>query len=395
MGKPTLIVEIGWGADATNTTPTWSDESAHVREIAIARGRRQSLGEVEAGTCTLLLNNTSRRFDPTGVALGANVRPTTPVRVRATWNSVIYPLFYGLIESIDPGWQTGNVAIARIDCVDGLKHLAALQSTSATTLPNLQQVATRIEALLDLSNWPAGEAWRLFPAGTQITQGPWPVEVGDDLLSLIRKTNEVEGGLFFIDGAGRFVLQRRFHRLDYSAPTLFGSGGLPLYRYGLTYSDRTIVNRCGIQPAGGGVSLAESPTEIRDRYGVYARGTSGTMHFIDPDDDAGVLASWIVNQYQFPLVTIQPIEVIGEMNDGLWPHILGREISDRLRVRVTPPNAGDAGEVDHRGWIDHIQHMITPARWHTTWELQPEATGGWLLGVSGRTELGSTTVLPI
>lgn len=395
--RPTLTVEIAWGADVTEVDPYWYDESDAVRELRIARGRRRSRGEVEVGTCSMLLNNHDRRYDPTGEAFGADVRPATPVRVQATHEGTTYGLFYGQIESINPGWRPGNVAFARIDCVDGLKRLAALEAPGDVTLPNIQTVGERMNQLLDLAGWPSGAIWRdMATSDPSVFLQDWQIETGDNLMALIRKTAEAEGGLFHVNGSGRFIEQGRFWRSTYSYPWLFGEGGHPIVSFEMSYDDTDLINEVTIQSRNGSPRTATAPDSIIDRYSKRARAYTDDMNMVMTQDNPGVLAAWIVNQAQFPLLTGR-LELLGELDTtgALWMHILNRGISDRVRVVVTPPNDGDDAPIDHQGWIDHIQHTITPSEWRCAWMLAPEGTNGWLLGLAGRSELGETTILPI
>lgn len=101
---PSISVAIAFST-APLATPAWTDVTPYLLyPLRIQRGRQYELAEIEAGTLDLSLNNLDRRFEPawSGGPYYPNIRPGRRIRVQATWNSVIYDLYHGFIESWQP-----------------------------------------------------------------------------------------------------------------------------------------------------------------------------------------------------------------------------------------------------------------------------------------------------
>src|SRR5215213_3092239 len=111
MSFPTITVEIAFATAPLAVTPTWTDVTAYVKSIPqIRRGRQNALTGIEAGTAVVVLDNRTRRFDPT-YASGAyypNVLPGRKIRISAVYNSTTYYLFTGFIDTWPPEWEASN-----------------------------------------------------------------------------------------------------------------------------------------------------------------------------------------------------------------------------------------------------------------------------------------------
>jgi hypothetical protein len=133
---PEALVEISFD-DPAVTTPTWTDVSTYARGIqgldifSSSRGRDSEQNLADAGVITVNLDNRDRRFDPTNTASPyyPNVIPMRRIRIRATWLTVTYDVFYGYIEDWGQNWDqpgTSN-ATCTIRAVDAFKALAVPQ----------------------------------------------------------------------------------------------------------------------------------------------------------------------------------------------------------------------------------------------------------------------------
>lgn len=129
--NPTLTVEIAFDSDPLDTTPTWTDVSAYVRQspgLSIRRGRQPESEVFDPGSCQLTLSNRDRRFDPSYAAgpYYGQLVPRKLLRVTATWATVDYVMFTGHIT----GWPqdfaapAGKDATVTIEAIDALAWLA-------------------------------------------------------------------------------------------------------------------------------------------------------------------------------------------------------------------------------------------------------------------------------
>ena len=133
-----LVLDVGPGLD----TGTLGDGaffyniSTSVRSVNTSRGRRRALERFGTGTATITLDNRDRSFDPTNIdspyynaTVGVTgVVPSIPVVIRATYNSVTYPIFRGFIDSWTFNYGDAGVgdAVAVINCSDAFKALSSI-----------------------------------------------------------------------------------------------------------------------------------------------------------------------------------------------------------------------------------------------------------------------------
>jgi hypothetical protein len=109
------------------------------------------------------------------------------------------------------------------------------------------------------------------------------------------------------------------------------------------------------------------------------------------DTEALGLAQYLVSRYATPLLRIKAITLDGLMDDLLWPQILGRAISDRIRAIQRPPVATT---IQQDCYIESIAMHIEHDRWSVAWGLSPaDALTYWVLEHAVYGELDVTTRL--
>ena len=100
---PTLSVQIAFTpTNIQSLTQTWTDVTPYVRDFTTKLGRQHFLDRVEAGTLNMTVNERTGFFLNGSVnGTGYVIQPRLPIKVTATWSGTTYPVFYGLIDSID------------------------------------------------------------------------------------------------------------------------------------------------------------------------------------------------------------------------------------------------------------------------------------------------------
>jgi hypothetical protein len=171
----TLTVEVAFTATPFATSPTWTDVSAWVKKVSTKRGRNNEVGQVEAGTATVLLDNADGRFSPRRASspspYAGNIVPRRQVRISAADGATTHRLFTGYTERwsiTHPGG--GDYAESQLECVDAFKILSTtkLQDFYGEQVRELDPVA-----YYPLSE-PAGSVWfgdqsgRGLPAGVLV-----------------------------------------------------------------------------------------------------------------------------------------------------------------------------------------------------------------------------------
>ncbi len=134
--EPVSIVEIS--SSLPGEVPVWVDVSSSLRSVKTKRGKQRQRDRSQAGTAAFTFSNADRKFDPeyTSGALYAFLKPMRRIRLRATWNAVIYPVFDGYIDFIEQGYNGPRESFATIAATDGFKRLqsAYLPSVWEATL---------------------------------------------------------------------------------------------------------------------------------------------------------------------------------------------------------------------------------------------------------------------
>lgn len=168
-----LKVEVAFTAAPFATSPTWTDVTGYVKKVSTRRGRDNEVGQVEAGTATVLLDNADGRFSPRRASspspYAGNIVPRRQVRISAiVGGATTHRLFTGYAERwsiTHPGG--GDYAESQLDCVDAFKILSTtkMQDFYGEKVRELDPVA-----YYPLSE-PAGSVWfgdqsgRGLPAG--------------------------------------------------------------------------------------------------------------------------------------------------------------------------------------------------------------------------------------
>jgi hypothetical protein len=161
---------------------------------------------VRVGTANLVLDNTSRRYDPynTSSDLYPNVQAGRYIRVRAAYGGVVYDIIHGRIKSITPSDNDGESTVS-IEIEDGMR---LLQNTDASVpIQSSVRIDEGITQILQDVNYPA-----LFGAN---------IETSDDVMDYwwatkraateLRDLAQAELGQFFIAADGKATFYSRHH----------------------------------------------------------------------------------------------------------------------------------------------------------------------------------------
>lgn len=118
-----ITVEVAFGCDPMDPTPTWTDVSTSVlrsRTISTSRGSGES-GEVEPGRGQIILANDGGDFTPGETGAYGLVRNRLPIRIRRDTVTV----WTGLLEKLSMGFDNGIRPIVTGTLVDRWSRLKA------------------------------------------------------------------------------------------------------------------------------------------------------------------------------------------------------------------------------------------------------------------------------
>lgn len=336
---------------------TWTDISAWVISFTITRPSTRMQGPLwnyQAGTVSILLDNSDGRFDPDNLSspyvLGGvtQIAPMVPVRVRANFASVAYALYSGFADGWLPAQVTyeGGYAELTVAATDAFKVLAGLTLPAVTATGAGADTGARVRDILTRAGWYTSAERLAIDTGNSLLQA---TTLGADPLSLMQIAVDSEIGQLYINGTGAVVFRnRRALQTDprSSAPqAVFGDlpGTVQAAGTELAYAavgraddDTTLANDVQATRAGGAMQEVKDTGSII-KY-LFPRTYARADLILQNDGDALGWAQWVLyvsstTTDRFDTLAVDPAADPA----GLWPQVLGREIGDRIQVWVRPP----------------------------------------------------------
>lgn len=384
---PSVDVECAFASDAFAASPVWNGLEGVTQEAHIRRGRSYELNRMEAGTCSLTLNNLFGNLWPNN-ASGAyypNVLPGKRLRVGAVFDGITYWLYTGFVESWNHGFSGGGdrVPIVKVVCADLLKKLGSMFLTQ-TMFEEFSDV--RIDRIFDALGWPAGNR--------DITNGQtiFMAEIlnAKNAAEYSQVIQQSEMGSVFIAPDGDVQFHDRHMRLRAPYTTsqaTFGDDPGEMHYHDLQFdhSDKFIYNDIRINRVDGIEQVAIDATSIAT-YGIKTFPPRSNLLFITDTESKNqaerLLTLWKDPKFRVTAITIRP----QRSPTDLFPKVLAYDIGTRITLRL------DRGTVDKEMHIEGITHKIGPKFWETIWELSDAepVVQYWIIGTS---TLGNDTML--
>lgn len=139
--------------DASAAIPAWTDVTSDVRSFSVSRGRDTELSEFDAGSCTIVLDNRDRAYDPNN---NAAIKPLNRWWIEERFSGESHDLFKGYAESYDNQWPGGGFdAECAVSCVEEMKVLTWLAMPGFS--PQRSSYAEVIASDLPISYWRLNE----------------------------------------------------------------------------------------------------------------------------------------------------------------------------------------------------------------------------------------------
>lgn len=412
------VVTISFGGTAT-------DVSAYVRSVSVRRGRSRELDTFTAGTCTVVLKNYDRRFDPTNTA-GPYYRQLVP-RVQVSVTSDSIEVFNGYVEDWNLTYTVDGAAEATVSCLDGL---ALLSQTALEEYTNDQDTpGQRIQTVLLKDEVAYAGAVNLDPGFAPLQADT--VSGGTNTLQYLQTIAATDLGRLFVDGTGTLRYRDRTNGITGSPLVVFGSEDdalvqqlallseatlwfdatdrrplrtgsyadgavilqdatlwfdaadpdyvapiIPFNEVGVEYGSEFLFNRSTITSVGGTTQAASNADSIAD-YGVRTYSASGLLFL--SDSEAALFANYLTDLYAQPAVRVTGHTIILDGLDPVYQRYLKRlEIGDLVRTVWTPLATGTG--MDITSFVEGVSHDISPDRHVVTFQLTPLTTsGGFIL----------------
>lgn len=417
------------------TPSAWTNITAYVRiggggQISITRGSSRVESPAiryDPGTMSVPLGNADRRFDPTNLAgpyvAGGKTQvvPIVPVRVSATYASLVYRLWRGFADSWTVTYAPPNDSLTLLAATDGFKILAR---QARVALNNYQgggeDSGARVTRILDKAGWPGGLR-NITPGNSRLQPtllGSTPVAGTPAAIAAAGGTTQVnvasavstsapldelylvadtELGELYMDGNGLVTFRNR-HALftdtrSSTSQAVFGDAGTELRYASVTVAndDTTLWNGATIANTGGVLQQAADASS-QAIYGPRVFDSESLA--ADSDWQSLAYAQYVVQNAAQPELRFTDITILPQRDPAnLFPQALGRLIGDRITINRRPPGGGAV--ISRDVFIRGITHTITSKTWETTWVLQdatslvkPFIIGDPVTGKIGTGQLG-------
>ena len=340
------------------------DVAPYVQQLTITRGRTDPLSNFNAGTCTIVLNNNDRRFDP--------INENSPYWNPATDRSGVTPrrrvqilsggvsLFVGRITDIDINYDFKTSTVT-FDVADDFVLLANTNVANALT-PTAELSGTRVSYLLDLPEVDYDATTRSISAGTA-TLGTYQIDANTNALTYLQKIAESEQGLCFIAADGFLTFTDRPSPILLSVAATFSDTGtgIPYQTLSVLYGQEQLYNRVQTTVVGGTVQSANDATS-QTEFGISTYAIDNLL--LSSDAQALTLANDLLDIYSEPRYRFDDLTVsVSSVSAPNRVILVGLEIGDVVEIIRTYTTGTPLVATQYYA-IERIQHTLNAAQ-HT------------------------------
>ena len=400
-----LTVEIGFDSNPLDASQTYTDVSSYVRSIESNRGRQHALDEFQTGTCSIVLSNSDDRFNPLNTSSpyydSANsktkVKPFKKVRVSAAYDGTTYRIYTGFITGYPESFGgQGSDATVRVQAVDLFKLLNLntigsrgwlLGNTNRSLLGSARLGYADVQELSSARISRLLSAFGIASADTTISTGDLQVQAGvpttTNLLAALRDVESAEQGQFFIGANGNAIFRDRNYKRtqQFASNATFGNGvgELPFSDVITNFDESRIVNIVSVTRDGGTEQIIQNNDSIEE-FGARQDSLTDTLNV--SDSDALSVAEQRLAQFGISSPRVEGLVINPLGNVALWTQTLGREVGDKITVKVPTPSS-TVMEFDVH--IESIRHTIDAQNRTWSYNISTSAgseTGAWVLGSS-------------
>tara|TARA_R110002020_G_scaffold369336_4_gene581194 strand:+ start:4567 stop:5787 length:1221 start_codon:yes stop_codon:yes gene_type:complete len=328
------------------------DVTTSVRTLNITRGRSALLGEVQAGSASIVLDNRARLFDPLSGTGGSfpyvdNIVPRKNVQILLDG----VPIFSGLVDDWQIDYAVSGDSTTTAVCGDGFLTLG--QTNVSTTTKSAQTSGARIGTVLTESGWPTGK--RDLDTGLVTLQTDTPA-ANTNLLSYISRIKNTEFGAFYMDRQGLATFEDRQATQNFATATVLGTGGVPISSIEVDSSTDQIFNTVKLTRNGGGTETRTDSTS-ETTYGKSE--LSKTDLLFDDDTELGELADFLLARHKDVAYEITSVSIIVDgLSTAQRATVGALEVADPLQV-VFSPSVG--AQISQFATLDRVEHSFTRA----------------------------------
>jgi hypothetical protein len=362
LGDASTPLGIGILADAASDVVDVSDITLRA---SIRRGRNRILNKFEAGTATVVLEDTNGDWVPSNTASPyyGKLVPLRKIRIYADYNSVRYYLYSGYITSYDTNFQLGleSISSVTLQCVDAFRLFSNVAISTVAGTSAGQTTGERMNNLLDVPTFPT--SMRVIDTGDSTVQADPGTE--RDLLSALQTIENSEFGGFYIDPEGNATFLSRdtlAQKADGTATDFADDGtGISYQAIDFAYDDTLIFNSVTVNREGGTAQTVQDTSSI-ETYFIHSGKREGLL--IETDAESLDQANMILQSRKDAIFRIDSIG-LNLADDAETARIvagLSLDIFDLVDITKSTPGSGS---VTLELFVQGVQQDITTNTWTT------------------------------
>jgi hypothetical protein len=345
------------------------DVSDITLRASIRRGRNRILNKFEAGSATVILEDTNGDWVPTNTSSPyyGKLVPLRKIRIWADYDSgsgtVRYYLYSGYITSYDTNFKVGldDISSVTLQCVDAFRLFSNVAFSTVAGTSAGQTTGARMENLLDVPTFPS--SMRVIDTGDSTVQADPGTE--RDLLNALQTIENSEFGGFYIDPEGNATFLSRntlAQKADGTATDFADDGtGISYQAIDFAYDDTLIFNDVTVNRVGGTAQTVQDTSSI-ETYFIHSGKREGLL--IETDTESLDQANMILQSRKDAIFRIDSIG-LNLSDDAETARIvagLSLDIFDLVDITKSTPGAGS---VTLELFVQGIQHDITTNTWGT------------------------------
>ena len=362
LGDASTPLGVGILADAASDVVDVSDITLRA---SIRRGRNRILNKFEAGTATVVLEDTNGDWVPSNTASPyyGKLVPLRKIRIYADYNSVRYYLYSGYITSYDTNFQLGleSISSVTLQCVDAFRLFSNVAISTVAGTSAGQTTGARMNNLLDVPNFPT--SMREIDTGDSTVQADPGTE--RDLLSALQTIENSEFGGFYIDPEGNAIFLSRdtlAQKADGTATNFADDGtGISYQAIDFAYDDTLIFNDVTVNREGGTAQTVQDTSSI-ETYFIHSGKREGLL--VQTDAESLNQATMILQSRKDAIFRIDSIG-LNLADDTETARIvagLRLDIFDLTNITQATPGSGS---VTLELFVQGIQQDISTNTWTT------------------------------
>jgi len=365
-GNPFQLNDAVYGLLDTGTLGggDLTDLTSFVQSVSVSRGRSRQLDQFNAGSATVVFNNSTRALDPLNEdsPYFPNVLPRCGIQITA--NGI--PIFYGLVVDWDLAYDiTGQDTMAAI-CSDNFT-IFANQTLDAYT-PSAETSGERIASVLARPEIDF-LGTRLISTGAS-DLGAYSVNAGTNALNYMQLVTKSEQGYFYISANGVVVFKGNDDTLNQDSDAFFtdDGNGIPYQSLSNQFGDEYLYNYVITEsPAGGPFVASDTISQARYQFQQYSltdllNSSSGEV------EDIGL---FLLGKYKTPFLRFTGLQVqmlglsLQQQNT-----CCSVDLTDIISVKKTF-STGSPAEAIQPSIVSGITHEITPGSHVINYALDP------------------------